>query len=95
MLAASAIDAMLKAKGYNDGSLYSRIDQAVEDHLITAEMGLWAHEVRLEANGQRHADAQFTLPTITDANRVIAFAESLAEFLFALPARVSRGRTSG
>jgi len=95
MLAASAVDAMLKAKGYNDGSLYSRIDTAVSDHLITGEMGLWAHEVRLEANGQRHADGQFALPTTSDANRVIAFAEALAEFLFVLPARVSRGRTSG
>lgn len=94
MLAASSVDAMLKAKGYNDGSLYSRIDKAVTDHLITSEMGAWAHEVRLEANGQRHADGQFSMPTPADANRVIAFAEALAEFLFALPARVSRGRTA-
>lgn len=95
MLAASSVDAMLKAKGYNDGSLYSRIDKAVADHLITSEMGAWAHEVRLEANGQRHADGQFSLPTIADANRVISFAEALAEFLYALPARVSRGREAG
>ncbi|TAL74802.1 MAG: DUF4145 domain-containing protein [Rhodanobacter sp.] len=95
MLAASAVDAMLKAKGYSDGSLYSRIDGAAANHLITSEMALWAHEVRLEANGQRHADGQFTLPSVEDANRVIAFAEALAEFLFILPARVSRGRTGG
>ena len=94
MLAASSVDAMLKAKGYKDGSLYERIDKAVSDHLITNEMGLWAHEVRLEANGQRHADENFTLPTADDASRIIAFAEALAEFLFVLPARVSRGRTS-
>lgn len=94
MLAASSVDAMLKAKGYNDGSLYSRIDKAAADHLITSEMAAWAHEVRLEANGQRHADGQFSMPTTADANRVIAFSEALAEFLFALPARVSRGRTA-
>ena len=34
-LAASAVDAMLKAQGYKDGSLYTRINQAVNDHLIT------------------------------------------------------------
>lgn len=94
MLAASSVDAMLKAKGYNDGSLYSRIDRAVEDHLITKEMGLWAHEVRLEANGQRHADETFSMPTSADAGRVIAFAQALGEFLFGLPMRVSRGRSS-
>jgi hypothetical protein len=92
MLTASSVDAMLKSKGYSDGSLYSRIDKAVTEHLITSEMGAWAHEVRLEANGQRHADGQLSLPTTADATRVIAFAEALAEFLFALPGRVSRGR---
>jgi len=50
MLAASAVDAMLKEKGYKDGSLYKRIEQAAGDHLITAEMASWAHEVRLDAN---------------------------------------------
>ena len=43
---------MLKAKDYTEGSLYSRIDKAVEDRLITKEMAAWAHEVRLDANDQ-------------------------------------------
>lgn len=94
MLAASSVDAMLKAKGLNDGSLFSRIDKAVIDNLITSEMAAWAHEVRLEANGQRHADNQISLPSTADANRVIQFAEALAQFLFVLPDRVSRGRTA-
>src|SRR6266508_2512305 len=38
MLTASALDAMLKAKMYKEGSLYSRINKAAEDHLITQEM---------------------------------------------------------
>jgi hypothetical protein len=38
MLSASAVDAMLKVKGYKSGSLYSRIDKAAEDHMITSEM---------------------------------------------------------
>lgn len=92
MLAASSVDAMLKDKGYIDGSLYSRIEKAAADHLITAEMALWAHEVRLEANDQRHADAVATLPTEEDAKRTVDFANALAEFLFVLPARVARGR---
>lgn len=94
MLAASSVDAMLKAKGYSEGNLYGRIDQAASDHLITSDMAAWAHDVRLEANGQRHADSDTALPTSADASRVIDFARALAEFLFVLPARVSLGQRS-
>ena len=92
MLTASAVDAMLKAKGYKDGNLYGRIDKAKEDGVITSDMAAWAHEVRLDANDNRHADEQADLPTKQAAERVIDFASALAQFLFVLPARVERGR---
>ena len=92
MLTASAVDAMLKDKGYRDGDLYSRIDAAAHDHLITSEMAAWAHEVRLDANDQRHADERANLPNETDARKVIEFTQALAQFLYVLPARVERGR---
>jgi hypothetical protein len=91
MLAASAVDAMLKEKGYVDGSLYARIDKAASEHVITSEMAQWAHDVRLDANDQRHADQSATLPTLADAKRSIEFAMAFAQFLFVLPARVQRG----
>lgn len=91
MLAASSVDSMLKAKGYSSGSLYSRIDKAAEDHLITQDMAKWAHEVRLDANDQRHADEEVSLPTQEQARKVIEFTSALAQFLFVLPARVQRG----
>lgn len=92
MLTASSVDAMLKAKGYKDGSLNSRIEAAAKDHLITPEMAAWAHEIRLDANDQRHADEGAVLPNAADAQKVIEFANALAQFLFVLPARVERGR---
>ena len=55
-------------------------------------MAAWAHEVRLDANDQRHADEGAPLPAEADAAKVIEFAKALAEFLFVLPARVARGR---
>jgi hypothetical protein len=94
MLAASAVDAMLKAKGLSAGSLYSRIDEAATNHLITADMARWAHQVRLDANDQRHSDSVASLPTIQDANRVVDFAQALAQFMFVLPALVTRGITA-
>ena len=94
MLAASAVDAMLKAKEYEEGSLYARIEAAASDHLITTDMSEWAHDVRLDANDQRHADIAAALPTVGDAQRCNDFAQALAEFLFVLPERVHRGRGS-
>jgi hypothetical protein len=91
MLAASAVDAMLKAKGLKEGSLYSRIDRAALDHVITSEMARWAHEVRLDANDQRHADEAAPLPQQADAKRLVDFALALAQLMFVLPARVQRG----
>jgi len=93
MLSASAVDAMLKAKSHKDGTLYSRIEKAAQDHLITVEMAQWAHEIRLDANEPRHADEQSPLPTHDDAQKNVDFAMALAQFLFVLPSRVKRGLT--
>lgn len=68
------------------------IQSAVDAHLITSEMGAWAHEVRLDANDQRHSDEQAPLPSEADAAKVIEFANALAQFLYVLPAMVVRGR---
>ncbi|HEX8978475.1 MAG TPA: DUF4145 domain-containing protein [Parasulfuritortus sp.] len=92
MLTASAVDAMLKDKGYKEGTLNNRIDLAAKDNLITAEMAAWAHEIRLDANDQRHADEGASLPGTADAQKAIEFANALAQFLYVLPARVERGR---
>jgi hypothetical protein len=92
MLTASAVDSMLKEKGLKEGSLFKRIDEAATVHLITAEMAAWAHEVRLDANDQRHTDESGALPAEADAKKAIDFALALAQFLFVLPARVARGR---
>lgn len=91
MLTASSVDAMLKEKGLKEGSLYKRIDQAASEHLITSDMAQWAHQVRLGANEQRHADEEAVLPDEADADRAIEFALALAQFLFVLPGRVSAG----
>jgi hypothetical protein len=91
MLAASAIDSMLKAKGYKDDVLHSRINKAAKDHLITKEMAEWAHQVRLDANAQRHADDSEELPNESDAQKTIDFAMALAQFLFVMPSRIQQG----
>ncbi|MGE9295985.1 MAG: DUF4145 domain-containing protein [Puniceicoccales bacterium] len=92
MLCASAVDEMLKQKELTAGSLYKRIKEAAEQHLITSDMESWAHEVRLDANEERHADVNADLPSTGDAKRCIDFTKALADFMFVLPAKVEEGR---
>lgn len=94
MLSASSVDAMLKAKALTSGSLYARIDEAARQNIITEEMAKWAHEVRLDANDQRHSDEQAPLPDLAQAEKCVEFATALAQFMFVLPARVRRGLAS-
>jgi hypothetical protein len=94
MLAGSAVDAMLKLKNYKEGTVYARINEAVKDHILTTEMGEWAHSVRLESNKPRHADLDEPHATRAQADQSVQFALALAEYLFALPARVARGKAT-
>ena len=96
VMSASAVDAMLKEKKYEQGSLYERIEKAAQEGVITQEMASLAHDVRLDANDQRHADLAAQNPTSLDALRCFDFAEALAEMMFVLPGRVKRaGKGSG
>lgn len=94
MLAASAIDAMFKAKGYKSGTLYSRIESAHSAGVLTSEMHQWAHEIRLSANEPRHADDEYEGASASDAEQCIQFAKALGEYLFVLPARVIKWKGS-
>ena len=91
MLSASAVDAMLKEKGLKDGRLYERIHDAVTQRLISEDMAQWAHQVGLDPNDPRYVDEGATMPGIEDAQRCFSFALTLADLLFVLPGRVTRG----
>ncbi|MBL7838443.1 MAG: DUF4145 domain-containing protein [Bacteroidetes bacterium] len=91
MLCASAVDSMLKEKGLKEGKLYPRIKEAVQKGIITEDMSKWAHQVRLDANEQRHADESNDLPDTEDATKCIQFTQTLAEIMFILPYKVNQG----
>ncbi|WP_252364930.1 DUF4145 domain-containing protein [Sphingobium yanoikuyae] len=82
---------MLKEKGYKDGSVYQRIEKAVADHVLTADMGKWAHAVRLQANQPRHADLDAPHASKEEARQAVEFVKALGDFLFVLPARIASG----
>ncbi|UXT48854.1 DUF4145 domain-containing protein [Agrobacterium tumefaciens] len=91
MVAGSAVDAMLKEKGYKKDTLYTRIDQALKDGVLTQGMADWAHSVRLGSNRPRHADAEKPHVSHDEAKLSVEFAEALGHFLFVLTARIERG----
>jgi Domain of unknown function (DUF4145) len=91
LMAASAVDAMLKEKKFDKGSLYDRINAAVEAHVLTDGMGSWAHAVRLEANNVRHADKQNPHCSTAEAEQVVEFAKALGDFLYVLTAKIDKG----
>ncbi len=91
ILVASAVDAMLKDKGFDSGSLYSRIEKAISGHVLTPSMGEWAHQIRLDANDVRHADLDNPHRTPNEAKQLIEFAKALGQFLYVLPAQVAAG----
>lgn len=91
VMAGSAVDAMLKAKGFETGSLYSRIDGALAANLLTKGMADWAHSVRLGSNRPRHADKDSPHVSRNEAAQSVEFAEALGNFLFVLTAKIERG----
>lgn len=92
VMAGSAVDAMLKAKGFSDkSSLYTRIDQALEANILTQGMAEWAHSVRLGSNRPRHADNERPHVSPEEAKQSVEFAEALGSFLFVLTAKIERG----
>ncbi len=82
---------MLKEKGLKDGRLYERIHDAVAQHLISEDLAQWAHQVGLDPNDPRYGDEWASMPSLEEARRCLDFALTLADILFVLPARVTRG----
>ena len=91
MVASSSVDAMLKSKGFDgEETLHQRIDQAVENRVLTEDMGKWAHHVRFVSNNPRHADNKDPHVSPEQARIVVDFADALGEFLFVLPSRAEK-----
>ena len=92
--AVRAVEAMLADQGYNrrSDSLKKRIDAAVTNGDLPKAMGDWAHRVR-EIGRETHTDEKpAPVPTEKDAEQALLFANTLAQYLFVLPARIPKTR---
>jgi hypothetical protein len=92
MSCARAVELMLDPKGIAIGSgqsLHAKIEEAADKQIIIPDMKTWAHEIRLAANDERHPDFDDATPDQPD--QCVDFALALAQNLFVLPARITRG----
>lgn len=72
-----------------EGSLYKRIDKLVERHLLTKEIGDWAHDIRLVGNDAAH-DADPVERDDLVAMR--GFVDAIMQYVFVLPKQVAKRR---
>lgn len=90
LVGSRSLNEMLLAIGYEDKNLYNKLQQASEDRKITSEMESWAHEVRLNANEERHPKKYSTEATQEDAKNTIELLKAFAQYLFVLPAMIQK-----
>jgi len=78
---------MMAELGYKQGGLWVRITKAVDDGVLTKNLGDWAKKVR-EIGVKTHTDEKPAKPpTQKEADDALLFANMLAQYLFVLPAK--------
>jgi hypothetical protein len=65
--------------------LEKRIDKFSDEGLLTKDMRIWAHKIRLEGNEAIHEDAE---PTAEQATELQLFTQLLLVYMYTLPAKV-------
>jgi hypothetical protein len=87
-----AVELMLHEKGVAVGknvTFNDKIKEAAANQIIIPAMADWANEIRWAANDERHLNVDDATPD--QAHQLAEFALALAQNLFVLPARISRG----
>jgi hypothetical protein len=87
-----AVELMLHEKGVTVGKkivFNDKIKEAADKQIIIPAMVDWANEIRWAATDERHLNVDDATPD--DAQQCVEFALALAQNLFVLPARITRG----
>lgn len=79
-------------KGYANKVLYDRIEYLAANHIITRELGEWAHEGRLAGKLGAHGREQQKWNTERDATEIVEFAKWFFRYLFVLPKQLAERR---
>lgn len=73
------------------GSLMRQIETLVETHAIPAEMGEWAHEIRLAGNEAAHDEDGVSRESLTAIRN---FCDTLLRYVFTLPKEIELRRAA-
>ena len=87
----SALQAAMREQNAKGKTLRAEIDNLADSHAIPSAIKDWAHELRDGGNLVAHPGPDKTVET-QDAEELIALAESLFEYLYAVPKEVERRR---
>jgi len=81
-----SLEAALKTKyPQATGPLAKRIDDLVKDNVVPAEIGSWAHEIRIVGNDGAHDVDGIT----RELEAMRGFTDAVLRYLFTLPAQVA------
>ena len=92
VMARRALEAITVDKGELDGKLVQRIKNLVSAGTIDKNLGDWANEVRLIGNTAAHFDPADDVAK-EDANQIIMFIDQLINYIYIMPAVISKRRT--
>lgn len=76
-----------------DQNLSAALRAMANEHVLTPELGSWAAEIRFAGNAGAHVDPMDPV-TMDEANSLAKLTVALLEYLYELPARLARSRTS-
>lgn len=82
----SILDIVTKKLGGKKNRLIDRIDELLEQNIITKPLAEWAHQLRLDGNEAVHE----LQGTREEAEQYVAFLRMLMELAFSLPERIKK-----
>lgn len=96
IMARSAIQAAVRELGAEGRTLAAEIRNLADSCAIPVSLADWANEIRGAGNPVAHPK-ETEQTTAQDAEEIVAFAESLFDYLYVIPAEVARcrARTKG
>jgi len=86
-----ALQTSVIEKGASNGRLIDQIDELCRNGIITEDIKIWSHEIRLTGNLGAHPDGLEDVSP-EDAEDLIKFVEEYLNYVYIMPAKVAAKR---
>ncbi len=88
-----SLEALCSHMGYEDGTLFKRLEKMSKDGTLQNNLFDWANEIRLIGNSGAHFDP-INEVLEEDANQIILFLEEVIKYLIIMPYEIEKRRQS-